>query len=439
MRKLIVPLVVGALALAAGTWFFLVRSDRGAAAPLLRVGTPVAAPGPVRADGRIVAEARVVPVRHVTLSLPSGGVVETVPVQEGAQVEAAQPLVRLGAARQQAAVSQASADLRRAQARLAELQAGARPQELAAAKAGVEAAQGQLDRIRQGARTEQIAAAEAERSASRALLQQTMQGPEQQQLIAAAAELANAEASVRQAQAAYDLIKGDPYAARKPEALQLEQATNGYEAARARWLDLKKGPRDAVIAGSRAQVQRTEAALAVLNAPVRPADVAEARAAVRGAQAQLELVEAGARPETIAVAQAEINAAEAALAQAQAALAETELRAPFSGSVISLDVRPGEQSASVASVVRLADLSDMQIETTDLTEQDVVNVREGNAALITFDALPGVELTGKVERIRRFGESKQGDITYTLVVRLDRQDSRLLWNMTASVAIEPGK
>jgi HlyD family secretion protein len=85
--------------------------------------------------------------------------------------------------------------------------------------------------------------------------------------------------------------------------------------------------------------------------------------------------------------------------------------------------------------VRLADLSAWQIETSDLTELNIVRVREGSQAAVTFDAIPGLELLGRVSHIRALGENKQGDITYTVTIRLDRQDPRLRWNMTASVTM----
>jgi HlyD family secretion protein len=44
-----------------------------------------------------------------------------------------------------------------------------------------------------------------------------------------------------------------------------------------------------------------------------------------------------------------------------------------------------------------------------------------------------LELTGKVASIKGFGENRQGDIVYTVVVKLDTQDPRLRWNMTAKV------
>ena len=57
----------------------------------------------------------------------------------------------------------------------------------------------------------------------------------------------------------------------------------------------------------------------------------------------------------------------------------------------------------------------------------------GAPASLTFDALPGVQLSGVVARIKPIGAQKQGDMTYTVVVRPDRHEDRLLWNMTATV------
>ena len=54
---------------------------------------------------------------------------------------------------------------------------------------------------------------------------------------------------------------------------------------------------------------------------------------------------------------------------------------------------------------------------------------------VTFDALPGLELSGHVSRIKPFGDSRQGDIVYTVVVAPDQRDARLRWNMTAKVTI----
>ncbi len=131
-----------------------------------------------------------------------------------------------------------------------------------------------------------------------------------------------------------------------------------------------------------------------------------------------------------------VNVAQAELDSANAALAATELRAPFAGTVASLDVNRGELVASTAPVAHLADFSNWQIETTDLTELNIANIHEGDTATVSFDAIPGLELPGKVSKIRLYGDTKQGDIVYTVIVTPDQQDTRLRWNMTAKVSIQ---
>jgi len=68
-----------------------------------------------------------------------------------------------------------------------------------------------------------------------------------------------------------------------------------------------------------------------------------------------------------------------------------------------------------------------------------VKIHEGDLATITFDAIPGPEMPGKVPRIKALGENKMGDITYEVIVQPDHNDNRLLRNMTATVSIEGAK
>lgn len=390
---------------------------------------------PVRASNEVVADAAVVPVRKADLSLPAGGIIAEILVAEGDDVETGQAILRLESARQQAAVAQAEAGLARAQARLAELKAGSRAEEIETAQAAVDAAQAQVDRLTAGAKPEDIAAARAGVDAANANLQRVREGASNQQIIAAQTEVANAEAALRQAQAAYDQVAGNPDVARRPEALQLEQATNAAQAARARLADLQNGATPAEIAAAQAQVRQAQAQLDSLEAPARPADLAAAQAELRRAQAQLDLAKAGVRSETIAAAEADVASAEAALQEAQVALADTELKAPFAGTIAEILPAVGEQVGPGAPIVRLADFSSWKIETDDLTELNVVRIGEGSPTKIEFDALPGAELSGKVVQIKPIGVNKQGDITYTVVVVPDQTDPRLKWNMTAVVTI----
>jgi len=403
-------------------------------------GAPQATPVPLPATNEgLSAEGKLEPVQSAGLASSTGGVVAEVLAPEGAQVTAGQPLLRFRAERQAAAVAQAEAVVAGAQGRLAQLKAGPRPQELAMAQSSVDNAQAQLDRLNQGPRAEEIAAAEAELAAAQAGLAKVRESASQQDLIAANADLANAQAAVRQAQAAYDRVKGDPSAGARPEALVLEQATNNLTAAQARYNALAKGPSAADVARAAADVRRATAQRDLLKAPARPADIAAAEAELRRAQAALDLLRAGTQPEAITTAETEVSGAQAALAQAQAALAELEVRAPFSATVDSITPHAGEYVAPGTPIAWLAGGSEWQVETTDLTELSVAGVHEGDAATVTFDALPDLTLPGKVTHVKNFGQDHQGDIVYTVVVTLGKSDPRLRWNMTAKVGIVTGR
>jgi multidrug resistance efflux pump len=366
----------------------------------------------------VVAEGRIVPVRGVTVSSQAGGVVSDVLVAEGEGVAPGRLLLRFDGARQAAAaVAQAEAGMRRARARLAELRAGARSQDLAAARAAVQAAQARYDQVATGPREQERAQAQAQ-----------VDGAERR-ADAARQRIAQAESALRLAES--DLRRFEQLLAQESVARQsVEQARERVAVARS---DLEAARSDHAAAA--AQVASARQQQSLVQAGARKEEIDAASADVRRAQAQLDLLVAGTRPETIAAEEADLASAAAALKQAQAALDQTEVRAPIAGTIAWLGPKRGEFVAPGAPIARIGDLSMWQVETTDLTELSVASVREGRAATVTVDGIPGLELAGSVSKIKAFGENRQGDIVYTVVVVLDRQDPRLRWNMTASVAI----
>ena len=91
-------------------------------------------------------------------------------------------------------------------------------------------------------------------------------------------------------------------------------------------------------------------------------------------------------------AQANLTNAEAQVDSARQTLSDLELKAPFSGVVSQIKVRTGEWVIAGQPVMMLADLSQLQVETTDLSEIDVARLSEGNTAVVTFDALPDLQV-----------------------------------------------
>jgi HlyD family secretion protein len=157
---------------------------------------------------------------------------------------------------------------------------------------------------------------------------------------------------------------------------------------------------------------------------------------VDAAKRDLDKVKGGPDPDDVAQAQAGLKSAQAQLESARASLSDLSLIAPFDGIVASNDLDVGEQVSPGAGTVSVANTSEWQVNTTDLSELNIVSVKEGQAVTVTFDAVPGLELGGKVLRIQSLGVNKQGDITYKVVVKLDQQDERLKWNMTALVTFQ---
>ena len=120
-------------------------------------------------------------------------------------------------------------------------------------------------------------------------------------------------------------------------------------------------------------------------------------------------------------------------AGARAALANAELRAPFAGTVTNLDLKVGDTVDPGAPVVTIADFSSWVVKTTDLTEIDVVNIKEGQPVTLTLDAIPGATLKGYVLSIGQNYSERQGDVVYEATVLLTDQLPAMRWGMTAQL------
>lgn len=434
MRTFTIAIVV-ILLIATGGYFVLQSQGKLPAALNVQAAEATPMATPIQASNDVVVDAVVVPVQYAALSMASSGIVAAVLVKEGDRVEAGQVIARVDNQRQLLAVAQAQAQMETARAHLAELQAGPLPEEITAAQAVVDGAQAQLNKLKEGAHPADIAAAQAAVNQAAAQYDTVASGPTQAELVAAQADMANAEAVMRQAQSEYNKVKWRSDIGMLQQSLDLEQATNAHEAAKARYETVAAGAKPGQLASANAQIQQARANLDKARSPATVSDLAAAEAEVRRAQAQLDLTAAGARPETIAAAQADLKAAELLLMQSQVDLTNTELKAPFAGTIAELKLKVGEQATAGQPVVQIADQSSWLLETDDLTELNVVHVRERADVAITIDALPGQNFSGTVLSVKPLGESKQGDIVYTAKIEIKEKDAPLRWKMSAAATI----
>jgi HlyD family secretion protein len=158
-------------------------------------------------------------------------------------------------------------------------------------------------------------------------------------------------------------------------------------------------------------------------------DLALKKAKLDEAQKTYDRMKGGTDADQLAVLQARVDAA-------KAGLTAFEVIAPFDGVVAALPAKQGGSINAGQSAVTIADFSSWLVKTTDLTEIDVVALKEGQPVTVTLDALPDVQLKGKILSIGQNYSENQGDIVYEVTIQLTDTHPAMRWGMTAAVKFE---
>lgn len=352
----------------------------------------------VKADNSIMAEGRVVPVRDATLSFITGGVVGKVLVTEGDIVTEGQPLIQLvGNEQLEASVAAAELEVLSAEQALNDLNDNL---EVERSKAALTLAQAEKELDK----------------AKKRMLSKDWQRGSQPQVDIARANYIIAEDGVSQAEEIYDRFDDRP----QDDPMRAEMFSQ---------LAAAKQVRDKALANLNYLLAKPNK----LDMDEANANLSVAQANVNEAVRRLNLLKDGPDANQIALAEARLKNARLSKEAAVANLEDLELRSPFAGTITSIDIGAGEFATPGTAVAQIADLSVWHVETTDLTELNVSQIKMGQPAMVRFDALEGVDVIGRVTRIKALGENRQGDIVYTVTLKLDPTDAPLHWNMTASV------
>jgi len=231
--------------------------------------------------------------------------------------------------------------------------------------------------------------------------------------------------------------------------------------------ELKK----AQLAIAQANLAKAEQTLTYMLAGADPSEVEQKRLQVAVAQDNLAKAEqtltdmlAGADPSEVeqkrlqvAVAQDNLAKAEQTLAEleagdslelellqlevekAQAALDETKkmgtIVAPFGGVVASINVKVGQAVNANTVAIELVNPAIVQVDAI-LSEIDVAQVKQGQRASVSLDALPDVKITGELTSIAVIGKSTSGVVSYPVSIRLaPPQGVQLREGMSATATI----
>jgi RND family efflux transporter MFP subunit len=141
--------------------------------------------------------------------------------------------------------------------------------------------------------------------------------------------------------------------------------------------------------------------------------------------------------------EAERNAGRAQVALAAATLENTNVRAPFDGTVLRKDAEVGEIVAPASAgggltrtaIVTMADLSTLEVEV-DVNEAYIAQVRNGQPARITLDAYPDTSFSGSVRQVVPTADRQKATVQVKVAI-LDR-DPRILPEMGAKVEFVAG-
>lgn len=133
----------------------------------------------------------------------------------------------------------------------------------------------------------------------------------------------------------------------------------------------------------------------------------------------------------------DILAAQAKVDAAQATVNSMRIVAPFDGEVLSVEHRAGDVISAGDLSVNIADLDHLYVKI-QVDESDIANVKLGNRAEITLDAVTGVVLTGKVTAINPVGEAVSGLVKYSARIELDKVEGNIFLPLgtTANVVVK---
>jgi HlyD family secretion protein len=133
-----------------------------------------------------------------------------------------------------------------------------------------------------------------------------------------------------------------------------------------------------------------------------------------------------------------LQQAQLAVQTAQENLNAANITAPFDGTVTQSNAVPGAVITAGAEAFRIDDLSNL-VTDVQVVEVDINNVKIGQPAQITFDAIPNKIYTGKVLSTDLAGTASQSSVNFNVNVQITDADAQVKPGMSANVTIITNK
>ena len=435
-RERIFIVIVGGslvLGLAVATWLFVSANPQTAE----RISTAVAsaqAPAPLTVSGFVEAE-------EVAVSAELGGRITRLPVEEGQLVSHGQILAEIDRSVAEAELGVAQAKVKAAEAALAWIKAGPRPEVVAQAQAAVGLAEAYRDQAYQA-------------SLDAKMLVDRPQALDLQ-ITQVQSEIAVAEAKLKAATASKDAIE-----------IAKDKAEDDLEYLRKKWSDRAWGGNPLLNqwwlgwVGVNAADASYQGALKLLNdlqaekkrpvAQIQQMHSAQAAyqaslAQVTQAQARLDDLRAGATTEQIKTAEAQVQVTQAQVSAAKTKISKLTITAPITGVVLERTVYTDELAATGATLVTLADLDKVSL-VVYVPEARLNAVSVGQKVSVQVDSFPNRSFPGEIVYIANEADyipdrvqsaEDRVALVYAVKISLANPEHLLKPGMPADMPLEP--
>ncbi|MBI2941066.1 MAG: efflux RND transporter periplasmic adaptor subunit [Chloroflexi bacterium] len=382
--------------------------------------------GDVRATNQVVVLPKV------------AGRIEKLSVEVGSAVKAGEVIAELERATLETQVAQAEAAVGVAEAKLAAMRNGPRPELVAQAAANLRMARARLAALRDGGRTEAIGQAQANLDAARARLAQLRAGATPQQVKAAELLAQQYRNALYAAQLQRDGVCGNRYNPRflcDAEQARVNAAETAAEQAEQQVKVITSPPTAEQVAQAEAAVAAAEQQLALARNPITSHDLAQAEAAVAAAEQQHQLAQKPFTDEDLRAASAGLDQAKAGLELARLQRKEATITAPIDGIVTERHLSVGATAAPTTPIVTLVG-REVKV-TTSVEESRLGDIQVGQPATLLVAAYPGQPFAAKVKSIAPVVESRSRTIAIDLAP--DDPRSQLKPGMFVQVQLETAR
>lgn len=147
-------------------------------------------------------------------------------------------------------------------------------------------------------------------------------------------------------------------------------------------------------------------------------------------------------------AQKNISVAYADYLNQKATAAQRKVTSPIDGTITLINIGNGDSLGKSSSTSQSNSTSSTTSQTpmtidnlaslkasVQINEVDIPKIATGQKTTLTFDAIEGLSLTGKVDRMDKTGTSSQNVVTYNVVISFDSLDSKIKPGMSVTAAI----